>query len=483
MDIIAKPFGYLLKFCYDFTNSYALALLFFTLLFKLILLPLSIKQQKSSQAQARIRPKEMAIRKRYEGRTDPNARVELSNDLMKLYQEEKVSAAGGCLPLLIQLPIIYILYQIITKPLQYICMVSTETIGALKTKMFELFGTGELNASNTSSKIAELFNDAGGAINKFNVSEIQMLSVMEKNQEVFAETLASQNLSGIVYPDFTIFGGAIDLSSTPTFLSVMILIPLLAALFQFASTFIMKFFSPKPDMSVPGAAETQKTMFYMNIIFPAMTFFMAFQFPAILGLYWIYQSIFGTVIQIILYKALPIPVYTPEQIAEIEAETNKDYVRPEIKSYARSLHNIDEDDYEVEYVDKTESSDVSLADGSGENTLSAVPPRRRYDKNGNKIRSLHFIDEDDDEEITSSEDIEPSLPQNTDSTVTLDNDDLTSEETKAVSSDSTEKIDDAVTDTVTKPGEVDTEGNDAILESTDISGLSEKEESTEENND
>ena len=52
-----------------------------------------------------------------------------------------------------------------------------------------------------------------------------------------------------------------------------------------------------------------------------------------------------------------------------------------------------------------------------------------------------------------------------------------------MSSDSTEKIDDAVTDTVTKPGEVDTEGNDAILESTDISGLSEKEESTEENND
>ena len=402
MDFIAKPFGYLLKFCYDITNSYALALLIFTLLFKIILLPLSIKQQKASQSQARVRPKEMAIRKRYAGRTDQQARIELSNDLMKLYQEEKVSVAGGCLPLLIQIPIIYVLYQIITKPLQYICMASTVAIGDLKAKIFELFTSGALNAANTSEKIAKTFANAGGTIDKFGISEIQMLTVMEKNQDSFTAILEGHGLAGMTYPDFTVFGGSINLALIPTFTSIIILIPVLAALFQFASTYVLKFFGPAPDASAPGAAEAQKTMLYMNIIFPVMTFFMALSFPAILGLYWIYQSIFGAITQIVLYKLYPIPQYTPEQFAEIEVEMNKDYVRPEIKRVpSRSLHSID-DGEELEYADKTEDADVNKDTKPASDTPS-LPPRRRYDKNGNKIRSLHFIDEDDEDESDSSD--------------------------------------------------------------------------------
>lgn len=396
MGIIAKPFGYLLKFCYGITHSYALALLIFTLMFKVILLPLSIKQQKASQNQARIRPKEMAIRKRYEGRTDQNARLELSNDLMKLYKDEGVSAAGGCLPLLIQLPIIYILYQIITKPLQYICMASSNAIGDLKAKMFELFGTGALSAANTSEKIAELFTSAGGAVDKFNISEIQMLSVMEKNQDAFSAILEGHGLTGMIYPDFTVFGGAFNLAECPTFTSIMILIPIFAALFQFASTFIMRFIGPAPDMSAPGAEQTQKTMLYMNIIFPLLTFFMAFSFPAILGLYWIYQSIFGAVTQIILTKVFPIPVYTPEQVAEIEAEMNKDYVRPVINTHRRSLHHIDEDEPEPDS-ECAEKPAENGECGDSSPVAEVMPPRKKYDKNGNKIRSLHFIDDDEDE--------------------------------------------------------------------------------------
>ena len=114
LDIIAVPFGYLMRFCYSITGNYAIALIFFTLLFKLILLPLSIKQQKSTRDRARIQPKEKAIRKRYVGRTDQNAQMEMSNDIMKLYRDEKVSMASGCLPVLIQLPIIAVIYQIIS---------------------------------------------------------------------------------------------------------------------------------------------------------------------------------------------------------------------------------------------------------------------------------------------------------------------------------------------------------------------------------
>ena len=93
----------------------------FAVLVKLILLPFGIKQQKTSIKQARLRPKEMAIRKRYAGRTDRVTQQKMQNEIMDLYQREGYNPMGGCLPLLIQMPILLILYQVIINPLKYIC--------------------------------------------------------------------------------------------------------------------------------------------------------------------------------------------------------------------------------------------------------------------------------------------------------------------------------------------------------------------------
>ena len=71
-------------------------------------------------------------------------------------------------------------------------------------------------------------------------------------------------------------------------------------------------------------------MTYMNIIFPVTTLIFAFQLPAIIGLYWIYQNIFATIIQIILNKIYPIPVFTEADYAAAEEEMNRDYVPPKI---------------------------------------------------------------------------------------------------------------------------------------------------------
>ncbi len=390
-NIIAVPFGYLMRFCYMITNNYALALIFFTLFFKLILLPLSIKQQKSSLAQARVRPKERAIRKRYEGRTDPNARVELSNDLMKLYRDEKVSMAGGCLPLLIQFPIIIALWQVIQKPLSYLTLLADETVTKLQNTIFTLFQSGTFTES-TSNAVYKLFTNASGAADKFSITQIQMVDIIKNNPEHFSE-FSLTNL-----PDFTIFGGAIDLAQKPTFslaAGFLLILPFLTAGFQYLSTLIMQRFAPKPDNSSAEAEAMANSMKTMNLIFPLMTLFFSFTFPAIISLYWIYQSIFSTVIQIILTKIYPVPVYSEEDYARIEEETNRDYVRPEIIYSAHSLHHIDDDDEYIEYEDKTEldetQSDTEPAEGPEQ-----APPRRLYDKDGNKIRSLHYIDEDDE---------------------------------------------------------------------------------------
>ncbi len=395
LDLIAVPFGYLMRFCYSFTGNYALALIFFTLLFKLILLPLNIKQQKSSRDRARIQPKERAIRKRYEGRKDQNAQIEMSNDIMQLYRDEKVSMASGCLPMLIQLPIIAVLYQIVTKPLQYISMLSNTTIGAVKTKIFDLFTAGTLNAQNTSSQIYDIFNSAAGDVSKFGIDQIQMSSVIKAHSDSFSE-IFTEGLP--LLPNFGVFGGAIDLATKPSFTSIMILIPLLASLFQFASSYIIQRIGPKPDTSTPEAAQMAKQMRTMNIIFPAMTFFIALGVPSVIGLYWIYQTIFGVIISVVLTKLYPVPVFTPEDFAKIEEEMNKDYVRPVITSQKRrSLHSIDEEDEETEVLDEEEVS--------AEDDAPSLPPRRRFDKNGNPIRSLHYIDEED--ELAEESDTEP----------------------------------------------------------------------------
>lgn len=384
LDLISVPFGYLMRFCYSFTGNYAIALIFFTLLFKLILLPLSIKQQKSTRDRARIQPKERAIRKRYVGRTDQNAQIELNNDIMKLYRDEKVSMTSGCLPMLIQLPIIAALYQIVTKPLQYISMLSATTVGAVKNRIFELFTAGTLNAENTSAQIFSLFNEASGDVAKFGIDQIQMSAVISGHSGSFSEIFPE----GL--PLIANFGT--HLAAKPTFTSIMILIPILSALFQLASSFIFQLIGPKPDASSPEAAQMAKQMRTMNFIFPAMTFFIALGVPAIIGLYWIYQTIFSVIISVILTKLYPVPVFTAEDFEKAEEEMNKNYVRPIItQQKRRSLHSIDDDEEETEATEEAETES-----DEAEEEAPALPPRRRVDKNGNPIRSLHYIDEEDE---------------------------------------------------------------------------------------
>ena len=104
--------GYVIRFC-NFLggNQYILALLIFAVFVEAILLPFGIKQQKNSIKQARLRPKEMAIRKKYAGRDDAPTKQKMTQEIQELYQKEGYNMMGGCLPLLIQFPIIIALYN------------------------------------------------------------------------------------------------------------------------------------------------------------------------------------------------------------------------------------------------------------------------------------------------------------------------------------------------------------------------------------
>lgn len=127
-DVIAIPMGAILKFIYDniaFQN-YGIAIILFTVGIKSLLLPLSIKQYQSTSKMGELQPQMQQIQEKYK-----NDKEQQSKELMKFYQENKVIPAGGCLPLLIQMPILFSLYYVISQPLKYMVGKSPDIIAQL----------------------------------------------------------------------------------------------------------------------------------------------------------------------------------------------------------------------------------------------------------------------------------------------------------------------------------------------------------------
>lgn len=115
LDIISKPFGALLRIIFDFTGSYGYAILLFTLLTKILLLPINIKQTQSTKKMNEISPKMKEIQTKYKNNPE-----KMNEKMMELYKEYNYNPASGCLPLLIQLPIIIALFGVLQNPTKFV---------------------------------------------------------------------------------------------------------------------------------------------------------------------------------------------------------------------------------------------------------------------------------------------------------------------------------------------------------------------------
>ena len=113
--MIAKPLGILLNFLYHTIGNYGISIIVFTLLIKLVLLPLMLQQTKSTKQMADMQPKLKEIQEKYK-----NDKEKLSQKQLELYKEYNINPLGGCLPLLIQMPIIFGLFAVLREPTKYI---------------------------------------------------------------------------------------------------------------------------------------------------------------------------------------------------------------------------------------------------------------------------------------------------------------------------------------------------------------------------
>lgn len=115
LGVIARPLGWLLDLMYGFISNYGITVIAFTLIVKLCLYPLYIKQTKSTVKMAEVQPKMMALQQKY-----ANDKETLNIKMAELYKEEKFNPMGGCLPMLIQMPIIMGLFALLRNPMMYI---------------------------------------------------------------------------------------------------------------------------------------------------------------------------------------------------------------------------------------------------------------------------------------------------------------------------------------------------------------------------
>ena len=311
MDYIFRGIGWFLGWIDSWAGNYLVAILIFAFIVELLLLPFGIKQQKNSIRQAKLRPKEMAIRRKYAGRKDQATQQKITQEIQELYQKENFSPFAGCLPMLIQLPIILIIYQVVINPLQYVVGMDASVISALQ----EAFKVGDNGTVLSSFQLLNKLTDAGSY-----EAFVAMLPEGKVLSDVVANAIKELNFATL--PDMTLFNlDWFNLGLTPGFYKpyTLLIIPALTFIVYFFSMKLNRKLSYQPNMAADDkqAACSNKMMEWMM---PLMSLWIAFTVPALIGVYWIFKSILGTIKQFILAKAMPLPVCTEEDIKAAERE-------------------------------------------------------------------------------------------------------------------------------------------------------------------
>ena len=357
MNIINEPIAWLLKLCGMITaNKYVFTLLCFAVIMKLLLAFLGVKQHKNSIKQARLRPKEAAIMKKYKGRNDRASQMKRQQEIQELHQSGGYNQFAGCLPMIVQLVLVIFIYNIIRSPLTYLTTLSEDSVKAV----MEMAGTkDEITAINFMY---------------WNFSE-----VAAKVSEVATE------LTRDALPNFYLFGQ--NLADMPVLgFNWLVFIPILTFSLTFASSKLnRKLMYQSPQMQ-SQSADAKMSFMIMDFAMPLLSTFITFSVPGVIGIYWIYQNLLGVLQQFILVKLMPYPTFSEEDYKEAEREImgkkkkkikkiEKDPNRPRV----RSLHHIDDDEYNAKVVDDGRDHSVSAAtDANG--MLAPVPMKEKNTK-------------------------------------------------------------------------------------------------------
>ena len=308
-DIIGIPFGYLMMLIYSICKNYAVSIIIFTVVTKILLLPVNYKTQKNAARMQLLSPKLEKLRKSYS-----NNQQKLQEETQKLYMQEGINPMGSCLPAFIQMFLLFGVLDVVYKPITHILRFSK--------------GVRRAAADIAGTKLSNLR------------CELHIMSDLSDNPGEYAG-LSGDFLQKVrdFNNNFTIFGA--NLGKTPSIhvdwsnseSVILFFIPILAGVAQLISSFYGQIHQKKvnPEMQNNGC------LTFLMYFMPLLTIWFAFSVPAGVGFYWIWSALFSFIITFCLNQ-----YFTPERtlaINEKEKEKARIYAEkhPDKKTFMQRM--------------------------------------------------------------------------------------------------------------------------------------------------
>ncbi len=332
--------GFIMKIIFEFLNligipNVGLSIILFTVVIYLLLLPLTIKQQKYSKLSARMNPELNVIRDKYKGKQDQESMLAMNMETKKVYAKYGVSPSGTCLPLLIQMPILLALYRVINAMPAYVTRIK-DVIGILADKIMTFSdGVEYIQNSQAAAYFRKNFEIAGNTrnavidtINKMSTTELSSLSdkfgladLTYNGDVILTRYLADGTQQRGLIDTYNNFLG-LNMGNSPMatiqlafaagnylLLAGAVAIPVLAAVTQWINYKLMpqpenanndnkKKQQPSNDM----ADSMQQSMKMMNTIMPIMSAWFCLTLPSGMGLYWVIGAVVRSIEQVAINK-------------------------------------------------------------------------------------------------------------------------------------------------------------------------------------
>ena len=325
---IATVLGYVMDILFRFTSSFGvfnvgLCIILFTIVMKTLMIPLPINQQKTTKLMSVMNPEIQAIQKKYKGKSDQESMQRQNVEIQAVYEKYGTSMTGGCLPLLIQMPILLALYRVIYNIPAYVPSVRV---------YFDNVVTPLMGQADYAQKLQEITNIAtacGGKLDKFDFPNanrlVDMLYKFSTSQwgELQALFPAISDVIGqnaAVVERMNTFLG-LNMAEAPGWVpSFAWIIPVLAAVSQWFSTKLMS--GNQPSTSADAENPMAQSMKTMTTTMPLFSAFICITMPAGLGIYWIATSVV-TIIQQLIVNAYMDKVNIDDMIAKNLEKVNK----------------------------------------------------------------------------------------------------------------------------------------------------------------
>ena len=308
-NLITAPFAWIMRLFFELTGSYGVALILFSLVVKLVMLPFQLKSKKSMVRMGRLSGKQKELEKKY-----ANNKMKYQEELQKLYTEEGINPMGGCLWSLLPIFIIWPLYYIVREPLSYFMRLSTDAVTSIR-ELAVSIGYSPMMSDNNLSPY----------------EQIGLTQFVSQNWQSF-----EGKFDGLMNVDFTFL--KLDLTAWPSNMFTnftfswecigIIAIPIVSGILSFLLSKVT---------STSNGQEAQASMKSMMIMMPLMSVWIGFIMPASLGIYWIANSAFSIIQEATLGKYFNKKIQAEEDEREAKREASRQLRMEEAKRQAAEM--------------------------------------------------------------------------------------------------------------------------------------------------